>query len=166
MSAALAPPFIVAALVVCVAGVAKLRAPAGAAAALHTSPSAIRALAVGEVALGAACAVDPSRALAVALAALYALFAAVAVSLMRRRVACGCFGDNDFPVSRAHVIASELLGTLALGAAIAGPRGLGWVLGQSAPQAVALLIGIAGAVYAVVLVYTVVPQAWGAWERA
>jgi hypothetical protein len=166
MSASLAPPLIVAALVVCVAGVAKLRAPAGAAAALHTSPWAVRALAVGEVALGAACAVHPVSALAVALAVLYALFAAVAVILMRRRVACGCFGENDFPVSVGHPIASGLLGTLALAAAVAGPRGLGWVLGQPASQAVVLLIGIAGATYATVLVYTDVPRAWGAWERA
>ena len=166
MSAALAPPLIVAALVLCVAGVGKLRAPAAAATALGTRPWVVRALAAGELALGAACAVDPSPASAVALAVLYALFAAVAVLLMRRREACGCFGEDDFPVSPAHVIASELLGMLALAAAVAGPRGLGWVLGQPGPGAVALLIGIAGAVYAVVLVYTVVPRAWGAWERA
>jgi hypothetical protein len=165
MSAALAPPFIVAALVLCLAGVSKLRAPAAAAAAVHVGPRSVRALAAGEVVLGAACALHPTPGLAVALAGAYGAFAAVAVILMRRRVPCGCFGENDFPVSRAHVIASELLGTVALAAAVAGPRGLGWVLGQPAAQAAALLIGIAGAVYAIVLVYTVVPRAWGAWER-
>jgi len=165
MSAALVPPFVVASLLVCVAGVLKLRAPAGAAAALHTGPSVVRALAVGEVALGAACAVRPTRALAVALALVYGLFAGVAVVLMRRRVACGCFGDNGFSVSAGHSIASATLGTLVLAAAVAGPRGLGWVLGQPAPQAAALSTGIAGALYATVLVYTVAPRAWGAWER-
>ena len=123
-------------------------------------------MAAGEVALGAACLLWPGRILTVAVAVLYAMFAGVAVVLMRRRVACGCFGENDFPVSPAHVIASGLLGTLVLAAAVAGPRGLGWVLGQPAPQAAVLLIGIAGAVYATVLVYTVVPRAWGAWEQA
>jgi hypothetical protein len=118
------------------------------------------------VALGAACAVHPTRALALALAFLYLSFAAVAAVLRRRRAACGCFGENDFPVTLAHVIASELLGALALAAAFAGPRGLGWVLGQPAPQAVVLLTGVAGAVYAVVLVYTVVPRAWAAWGAA
>ena len=151
---------------VCVAGVAKLRAPEGAAAALHTSPWAVRALAVGEVALGVAGAVHPTRALTAALAVVYALFTGVAAILMRRRVACGCFGEYDFPVSPAHVIASGLLGTLVLAAAVAGPRGLGWVLGQPPAHAVVLLIGIAGALYATVLVYTVVPRAWGAWGRA
>jgi len=67
-------------------------------------------------------------------------------------------------VSLAHVIASELLGTLALAAAVAGPRGLGWVLGQPPATAAVLLTGVAGAVYATVLVYTVAPRAWVAWS--
>ncbi len=154
MSAALAPAFAVAAVVLCVAGVMKLR----------SASRRMRALGVGEVALGIACAVHPTRPLAVALALVYTSFAAVAVVLMRRRVACGCFGENDFPVSLAHVIASELLGMLALAAALAGPRGLGWVLGQPAPTAAVLLIGIAGAAYATVLVYTLAPRAFAAWS--
>jgi len=150
MSAALAPAYMVASLLLCVAGVMKRRA-----------------LGVAEFALGATCAVHPTRGLAVALALVYMSFAVVAEVLRRRRQACGCFGENDdFRVTLAHVIASELLGTLVLAAAIAGPYGLGWVLGLPAPQAIVLLAGIAGAVYAVVLVYTVVPRAWGAWERA
>ena len=166
MSAALAPPFILAAVVLVVAGVGKLRAPAVAAAALGIGPWAVRGLAVGEVGLGAACLLAPGPALAVALALVYALFAGVAAVLTHRHVACGCFGEKDFPVSAGHVITSALLGALVLAAAIAGPRGLGWALGLGAPQAAVVLIGIAGAAYAVVLVYTVVPRAWGAWERA
>lgn len=154
MSAALAPLFVVAALVLCVAGVMKLRSPT----------RRMRALGVGEVALGVACAVHPTPPLAVALAVVYTSFAAVAVVLMRRRAACGCFGENDFPVSLAHVIASELLGLLALAAALAGPRALGWVLGQPAPTAVVLLIAIAGAAYATVLIYTLAPRAFAAWS--
>jgi hypothetical protein len=164
VSAALAPPFLVAALVLGVAGLAKLRAPARAAAALHAPAPVVRALAIGEVALGVACAVQPTRALAVALAALYALFAAVGERLRRDRVACGCFGDSDLPVSRAHVIASGLLGTVAAAAAIGSPAGLGWLAGQPAMTAGVVAVGIASAVYATVLVYTVVPRAWGAWS--
>jgi methylamine utilization protein MauE len=151
---ALTPPFLVAALVLCVAGVAKLRAPR----------RAMRALAVGEVALGAACLVHPTRPLALAMSVVYMSFAAVAVVLRRRRLACGCFGENDFPVSLAHVIASELLGSLALAAAIAGPRGLGWLAGRSPAAAAVLLIGVAGAAYAAVLVYTAAPRAWATWS--
>ena len=154
MSQALTPPFLVAALVLCVAGVAKLRA----------SRRAMGALGFGEVALGAACLVHPTRPLALALSVVYASFTAVAVVLRRRRLACGCFGENDFPVSLAHVIASGLLGSLALAAAIAEPRGLGWLAGGSAAVAAVLLIGVAGAAYAAVLVYTAAPRAWATWS--
>jgi len=164
VSAALAPPFLVASLVLCLAGLAKLRAPAAAAAALHTGPWAIRALAAGEVALGAACAVHPTRALATALAVLYGLFALVAARLRRERVACGCFGDDDLPVSQAHVVASELLGTLAAAAAVVAPLGLPWLASQPTPKALVLAVAIAGAVYATVLLYTAVPRAWSAWS--
>ena len=108
--------------------------------------------------------VHPTRALAVALAALYALFATVAVVLRRRRVACGCFGDDDLPVSLAHVIASELLCAVAVAAALMSPRGLTWLADQPGPTAVALAAGVAGAVYATVLVYTQLPAAWSAWS--
>ncbi len=164
MSAALAPPFLVAALLVCVAGALKLRSPDRAAAALGMGRWGVRGLALGEVALGAACALAPTRPLAVALAIVYGLFSLVAVALMRRGVPCGCFGDDDLPVSLAHVIASELLGALALSAALAGPRGLGWVLDRPAMQAAALLVGIAGALYATVAVYTQLPAAWAVWS--
>lgn len=164
MSEALAPPFLVASLVLGLAGLAKLRAPAAAAAALRTRSWTIRALAAGEVALGAACVIHPTRALAVALALVYALFAMVALRLRRERVACGCFGDNDLPVSLAHVIASELLGTLAVVTAVASPLGLAWLASQPALVAGVLAVGIAGAAYATVLVYTAVPRAWAAWS--
>ena len=90
MSQALTPPFLVSCLVLCVAGASKLRAPATAAGALGLPTWIVRVLAAGELALGAACVLYPTRAGAVALAVVYQLFAAVAVVLMRRRVACGC----------------------------------------------------------------------------
>lgn len=169
MSAALAPPLIVASLLLCVAGALKLRSPVGAVGALAALglPARswmVRLMAVLEIALGAVCAVDPSRVTAVALAVVYAVFAAVAAILMRRRVACGCFGENDVPASSGHWIASGLLASLALAAAVAGPRGLGWLLSRSAATGAIALIGLGGALYAVVLVYTVVPRAWWAWE--
>ena len=57
-----------------------------------------------------------------------ASWALLAGMLAGRRVACGCFGDDDLPVSRAHVIASELLGALTAAAILAPPRGLEWLL--------------------------------------
>jgi hypothetical protein len=164
VSEALAPPFLVASLVLCLAGLAKLRAPQTAAAALGTSPSLVRGLAAGEFVLGVTCVVHPTRVTAVVLAGAYATFAGVAAALRRRRVACGCFGDNDLPVSQAHVIASELLGALAAAAALASPRGLPWVAGQPIAVALVLVVAIAAAAYATVLVYTVLPRAWNAWS--
>jgi hypothetical protein len=165
---ALAPPFLVASLVLCVAGAFKLRSPEIAAAALRAlrlpgGTWLVRGLAVGELVLGAACAVNPSRATAAALAAAYLTFAGVAAALVGRRVACGCFGEADTPVSRVHVAANLALGAVAVAAAVASPRGLGWLAGQPAGRGVAVAIGIAGAAYAVVLAYTEVPRAWGAW---
>jgi hypothetical protein len=167
VSEALAPPFLVASLVLCVAGLAKLRAPAVAAAALRTGrvgPYLIRALAVGEIALGAACAIHPTRASGAVLAGAYASFAGVAAALRRGRAACGCFGDDDLPVSLAHVIASGLLGALAAAAAVASPHGLSWLASRPAVTAGVLAVGIATATYATVLAYTVVPRAWVAWS--
>ena len=107
MSEAFAPAFLVGSLRLCASGAMKLRS--------------LPALGVGEIALGVACAVFPTRALAVALALVYMSFAVVAEVFRRRRRACGCFGENDdVPVTLAHVIASELLGTLVLAAAVAG----------------------------------------------
>jgi hypothetical protein len=164
VSAALTPPFLVACLVVCLAGLAKLRAPQTAARALGLPTWIVRSRAAGELALGAVCAVHPTRAGAGVLTAVYALFALVAVVLMRRRVACGCFGDDDFRVTRAHVIASELLAAMAGAAAVASPRGLGWLASQPVWRVGVLGAGIAGAVFATVLVYTAVPRAWAAWS--
>ena len=65
VSAALAPPFLVASLVLCVAGLCEAaragRRRGGARAGAPVGPCSIRALAVGEVALGAACVLHPTR---------------------------------------------------------------------------------------------------------
>jgi hypothetical protein len=164
VSQALTPPFLVACLVLCLAGLAKLRAPETAAIAVGLPAWSVRALAGGEFVLGAVCALDPTRAGAGALAAVFGLFALAAAVLMRRRVACGCFGDDDFPVTRAHVIASELLAAVAAAAAFIAPHGLGWLASQPGLRGAALVVGVAGAAYALVLVYTAVPRAWAAWS--
>ena len=169
MSEALTPPFLVASLVLCVAGTFKLRAPQAAADALHTLglPGGVwlvRGLAVAEIALGVACMVLPSRAGSAVLAGAYVTFAGVAAALARRRASCGCFGEDEAPVSAGHWVASLVLGAVALGTAVAGSHGLGWVLGRPATTALVLLLGIAGALYATVLVYTEVPRAWSAWS--
>jgi hypothetical protein len=164
VSEALAPPFLVASLVLCVAGLAKFRAPETAAGALGLQARIIRAIAVGEVALGTACLVHATRVTAAVLAAAYVMFAGVAAVLAGRRVACGCFGGDETPVSGGHAILSAAVAVVAAAAAFASPRGIGWLASQPGFGRVVLAVGVAGATYAVVLAYTAVPRAWAAWS--
>ena len=169
---ALTPPFLLAALLLCLAGAAKLRSPAGAARALEAlglpaRPAWVRVLGAGELALGVLGAVAPGRVAAGALACLYGLFAAVAIALARRRAVCGCFGENEAPASPAQAILSSAFALVGLAAAVIAPaHGLGWVLGRPPVSVVALMIGLAGSAYGAAIVYTELPPAWSAWRQA
>lgn len=171
MSQALTPLLATAALVLCVAGVAKLRAPAGAARALGViglpgGPRVIRGLGALELALGIATVIDPGRAQAAAVAALYGAFAVVALVLTRRDSGCGCFGADERPASAIQSVLSAALALIALAAVVAPAHGIGWMLDRSAVSAVVLLLGTAGAVYAMIVAYTELPAAWGSWSGA
>ncbi len=166
---ALIAPFLVAAAVLCVAGVAKLRAPAGAvravgAAGFIARPWMIRGFAMVEIALGAWAALAPTRAGAAALAALYLAFSGLSVVLARRSAACGCFGEGDAPASPVQALLSAGLATIAIVAAASPPHGIAWLMGQQAWFAATMLIAAGGAVYATVAAYTDLPLAWGAWS--
>ena len=169
MSAALSPPFTGAALLLCLAGALKQRSPQTAAGALRTlglpgSTGLVRVLGVGELGLGGLCAIHLNRVAVLVLTGAYVTFAGVAAALARRRAACGCFGEDETPMSAVHVLASVALGAVAAAAAAAGPQGLGWVLERPAATAAVLATGIAGALYAVMLLYTELPAAWAAWS--
>jgi hypothetical protein len=154
VSEALTGPFAAAALVLCAAGAAKLRARSGARWVL---------LAPVELGVGAWCLVAPGRPAAASLAALYAALAAGALALARRREACGCFGEHDAPATVFQAALSGALALVALAAALAGAHGVAWVLGRSPATAAALIVGTAGCAYATVLAYTELPRAWGSW---
>jgi hypothetical protein len=85
----------------------------------------------------------------------------LALLLARRRAACGCFGEDDFPASRAQALLSAVLAVASAAAAVWPPHGL---LDRPAGQAVVLMIGIAASAYATVLAYTQLPAAWSAWS--
>jgi uncharacterized membrane protein YphA (DoxX/SURF4 family) len=166
---ALTAPLLLAAGVLCIAGVAKLRSPGGATRAfealgLPARPALVRALATVELAIGVWCALDGSAAAAFAVACLYAAFTVAAVLLSRRHSSCGCFGAEELPASLWQGVLSAGLGTVALAGALAGAHGLQWVLDRSAFEAATILTGIAGAAYATVLAYTLLPQAWTSWS--
>jgi hypothetical protein len=169
MATALTAPFAVAALVLCAAGVAKLRSPAGAVSALvvlglPARAVSVRALAVSEVALGVGSLLQPARATAAAVAGLYAIFAVVSFGLARRRAACGCFGVDDAPAWVGQSVLSAALAAAGLAAVIATPHGVGWILGSGVAHAAALLLAIVGSAYAAIIVYTQLPRAWPAWS--
>jgi hypothetical protein len=166
---ALSGPFVIAALTLCVAGVAKLRSPALAlntlrAAHLPGGTGVIRIFALVELTLGIMAALSPGTVPAATLACLYAGFAALALVLHRRGAACGCFGDARTPASPSQSAISAALAALCAVAAVSHPPGVTWILNRSPAIATCLMIGIAGAVFATVVAYSELPAAWRAWD--
>jgi hypothetical protein len=169
VSGALAGPFLVAALALCVAGLAKLRSPRPAADALRAAglpshPWLIRTFAAAELALGAYAALTTSTAAAIAVGATYAGFAGLTLVLHRRHAACGCFGREGAPASPAQSAISAVLAAVAAAAAIWHPHDLSWIVSRSPMTAASLVIGIGGAVFALVVAYSELPAAWSAWS--
>jgi hypothetical protein len=169
MADALTAPLLVAAVVLAVAGIAKLRFPAGAERALRTlgllvSGIAIRGFAVGEIALAAWVLLDPGPIANVALAGVYAIFALMTILLARRQASCGCFGESSTPASASQSAISAALSVVALLAAVAGAHGIDWMLHRSVPSGIVLIVGVAGAAYGTVVAYSQIPSAWTAWS--
>ena len=169
MADVLTGPFAVAAIVVAVAGIAKLRAPAVATAALSELGLArvawiARLLGAAELALAAWCLIAPASPSAAALGCCYVAFAIASLALARRRAACGCFGEHEQPASLGQSAISGALSAVCFAAAAVTPHDAGWVLSRPAGQAAVLILGIAGCAYALVLAYTQLPAAWGAWS--
>lgn len=163
---ALIAPLLVASFVLCCAGIAKLRSPAGAADALRAaglpaSPSLIRAFAALELALGVFCVIAPGRLVAGLMAVLYAMFAALSLLLARRQSECGCFGAAQVPASPFQSVLSGALAIVAVLALVSPPPSV-WSL--SAASAAIVLMAAAGAAYATVLAYTQLPVVWEAWS--
>lgn len=135
-----------AALLLTVAGLAKLRAPAPAAAmivslvpALTRRRPAVRAFirgaGVGEVAVGVAFLTAGGRIPATLLAAAYLAFTAIALRLATRAAdtSCGCFGAVDSPVGAAHVVLNLVCLGVATAAVVRPASALGGLLHRSLP---------------------------------
>jgi hypothetical protein len=170
VAAALSPPLAVAALVLCVAGLAKLRSPAAAVRAMSGTGLAavgsapIRAAAAAEFALGTWCLLAPTAISCAIMACVYTAFAGLAVLLTRRASSCGCFGDDRAPASIVQSMISIALALVCLAGARWVPHGVLWMLGRPASFAAVLVVGTAGAAYATVLAYTELPLAWHSWS--
>jgi hypothetical protein len=171
MRDALSAPFLVAALVLCGAGVAKLRAPGPARRALIDAglpggAALVRPFAGGELALGSWSLLAPGRAAAVSLSLVYLMFAVLAALLARRASSCGCFGSTDAPATWGQSVLSVVIGLLCAAAAGLQVRGISWALHRPPAVAAVLLFGLAGGAYATVVAYTELPAAWSSWSRA
>jgi hypothetical protein len=169
VSAALSGPFLAASGVLCVSGAAKLRSPRAALPTLAllglpSRTSVVRAVATAELAIGLAGLIAPSRATALVIAAAYATFAVLATRLAALRASCGCFGESEAAASPVQALLSGALAIVAIAAAASPPGGLQWVLAQPVATAATLILGVGAGVYGVVIAYTQLPSAWGAWS--
>ena len=164
----LTPPFAVAAALLVVAGLAKLRSPQPTADALgwgSSGPVAARAVGLVEIALGTAALIAPGPLLAFAVAAAYLGFAG---QVMRSRARgagarCGCFGAADVPAHRSHVVLNLACAAVASVAVVETPHGVTWMATLPPATAVALALGLVAATYAGYLAFTAFPAAWAAF---
>ena len=124
-----AAPYLAAALLLVVAGVAKALDPLSLVRALRAAGLTVRApllmrfvraAAVFEALVGAVAVVSPSRTAAMAVAASYAGFTLFVLQALRTGsplASCGCFGKVDTPPTRLHAIVTGALAVLSLVAA-------------------------------------------------
>ena len=165
-----AGPFFASAGILVVSGVAKVRSPRPAAAALFAAGLPVtgwlvRMLGAGEIVLGVAAIVRPSPLVAFAVAGAYLGFAAAsALFLWSPRVrSCGCLGDLEVPPSVLHVALNLAAAAFAAAAALTGVDSLPSVaaaLGWGAPLLVAGSAAVADLSVAAVSLF---PAAYAAY---
>jgi hypothetical protein len=163
---ALTVPHTLAALVLGVAGLAKLRSPGAAARAVGRRPAAIRVFAAGELGVATWALASGGAGSSVAMAALYAGFALLTLRLAGQGTACGCFGEREEPASPIQSLLSTALSGACIAGAAFGTHGGAWILSRPAGTVLVLLGGLAAAVYAVVLAYSELPALWRSWSPA
>jgi hypothetical protein len=171
---ALAVPVAAGALVLCVAGAAKLTSPGAAVRALErgglsrlANAPLVRLAAVAEAVIGCWTLSLGGRSALVALASAYAVFGGLSLWLRARSAACGCFGENDSdtPVGVLHVTLNAALALVGVAAALAPPPTLVWLAGHRSGLAASAAAAAAGAcAYGIVLAYSLLPAAWNAWS--
>ena len=170
---AVAPLFAAVAGLLALAGALKLRAPARGADAYPAPGPALgarsaRAVGALELGLGAVALVAPGRAVAALVAAAFACFAAYTARLVVAgggQADCGCFGEGDAGTfGPGHVLLDLACTAIAAVAVAAPPRALAALVADAPLAGGALVLGVAAAVYALYLAYTVLPLAWRAYS--
>ncbi|MEZ5099204.1 MAG: hypothetical protein R3C15_05260 [Thermoleophilia bacterium] len=167
-----AGPFLAAAGLLLVSGIAKLRRPDAAADVLASfrvpgGRHAARAVGAAELGLAAWAIAAPDRAAAVAVCAAYALFAVVAAALVARTVplaSCGCLGETRTPPSVVHVLLNVACAGVAAVAVAAPPPALDELLPSLPLGGAPFVLGVLAATWLAVAVLAHLPQALAAYR--
>jgi hypothetical protein len=171
MSQALAPLVWTVSALLIVAGAGKLRAPRATGRALRDAelPAHVaiaRGVGAAELAAGGACLVHPAPASCGAVALAYMGFAWFILRLRRRNADadCGCFGERAFTPGGGHAALNLGAGTAGLLAGLSPPPGIGAVAARAPLEAIAVGLGAVATVWLAYLVFTALPEAWGAYR--
>ena len=159
-------PFLIAAVLLAAAGVAKAIDPTMTVGALRrfgipVSSAAVRGLGAIEAVLAVAAGVTGAPSLVLAVAISYVLFSAFVVIARSRRLpigSCGCFGRLDTPPSWLHVAINLVAAASAVAVAARDGGGLTSTLDSQPLAGVPFLALIAVGTYAAFTALTVVPQ--------
>ena len=159
-------PFLIAAVLLAAAGVAKTIDPTMTVGALRrfgipVSSTAVRGLGAIEAVLALAAAITGARGLVLAVAVSYLVFSTFVVIARARRLpigSCGCFGRVDTPPSWIHVAVNLAAAASAFGVAARDGGGLTSTLDSQPLGGVPFLALVAVGTYAAFTALTVVPQ--------
>jgi Methylamine utilisation protein MauE len=161
----LTPTFFAVASLLIVSGVAKLKTPGPARAALGvlhlpSRPSIVRGVGLVEIGIGMWCLFGPSATSALLLALLYAAFAGFIAVLMRsanRVTSCGCVGGRDSPPSLVHFVVNTVAAAIAAVLATAPPAGVLATAARLPVGGVPFLVGTGLIAYLAHLTVTYLP---------
>jgi hypothetical protein len=161
-----AGPFLIAALLLAAAGIAKTIDPTNTVGAFrgfgwHVPAAAVRAGGATEALLAVVAVVTGAPAAAVAVAASYLLFTAFVVTARARHVpigSCGCFGKVDTPPSAVHVVVNLGAAAAAVGVALGDGTGIADALADQPLVGIPFLLLVVVGTYAAFTALTVVPQ--------
>jgi hypothetical protein len=162
-----AGPFLIAAVLLAGAGLAKLIDPTATVGALvgfgwRVPRRVVRAGGAVEVAIAVVAGVTADQVAALLVAASYLAFTGfVVVALAQHRPigSCGCFGKVDTPPSALHLVVNTGATVAAIGVAVSGHGGgLGSTLAAQPLGAVPFVLLVLVGGYAAFTVLTVVPQ--------
>jgi len=170
---AVAAPYFVAAALLGVGGLAKLRRPDAAAGALGAAGvrggrRLARSGGVVELAVATAAIVDPGPLTAGLLAGTFALFALLLVRLLRSApdAPCGCFGAPEETASRVHVALDLAAAAVAALAVVVVPPAPAALAGSLPAAGIPYLACLAAGTYAAYLASTLLPSVLGGEEAS